>query len=131
MVTEPRRLGDVIAATARRLAGRSVGIVLSGGGARALAHLGVREELSAAGVTFDRCAGVGLGSLVAAAAAAGCTVEGMRGACERAFVEAKRTNDFVPPAVSPSAAPGACLRSISASSGSSSCRCVSSASAAI
>ena len=36
-------------ATARRLAQRSLGIVLSGGGARALAHLGVIEELSAAG----------------------------------------------------------------------------------
>ena len=30
---------------ARRLAGRSVGVVLSGGGARAFAHLGVLDVL--------------------------------------------------------------------------------------
>ena len=62
-----------LAATARRLAGRSVGVVLSGGGARALAHLGVLEELLAAGVRFDRIAGVSLGSLVAAGFASGMT----------------------------------------------------------
>ena len=41
--------GDLVprlAATARRLTGRSLGVVLSGGGARAFAHLGVLEELS-------------------------------------------------------------------------------------
>ena len=55
--------------------GGRVGIVLSGGGARALAHLGVLEELDAAGIRFDRIAGVSLGSLVAASAAAGFTHE--------------------------------------------------------
>ncbi len=100
VLTEPDRLGDALAATARRLAGRSVGIVLSGGGARALTHLGVLEELSAAGVRFDRIAGVSLGSLVAAAAAAGFTLEGMREAFEQAFVHTNPTNDFVPPAFS-------------------------------
>ena len=40
------RRRPALEATARRLAGRSLGVVLSGGGARALAHLGVLEELS-------------------------------------------------------------------------------------
>ena len=65
LLAEPGRLPDALEATARRLAGRSLGVVLSGGGARALAHLGVLEELSAAGLRFDRIAGVSLGSLVA------------------------------------------------------------------
>ena len=47
-----------IARTARRLSGTSLGIVLSGGGARAFSHIGVLEELTAAGVTVDRVAGV-------------------------------------------------------------------------
>ena len=44
------RSDDGVGRLARRLAGRSVGVVLSGGGARAFAHLGVLEELRAAGV---------------------------------------------------------------------------------
>jgi predicted acylesterase/phospholipase RssA/CRP-like cAMP-binding protein len=100
VIAESERLPDALEATARRVAGRSLGLVLSGGGARALAHLGVIEELAAAGLTFDRIAGVSLGSLVAAAAAAGFTADGMRQTFGRAFVEANPSNDFVPPAYS-------------------------------
>ncbi|MGO9489922.1 MAG: patatin-like phospholipase family protein [Solirubrobacteraceae bacterium] len=89
-----------IEALARRIAGRSLGLVLSGGGARALAHVGVLEELRSAGLHFDRVAGVSLGSLVAAATAAGFTTEEMRESFERGFVEANPSNDFVPPAYS-------------------------------
>ena len=42
---------------ARRLAGRSLGVVLSGGGARAFAHLGVLEVLLDAGMRVDRVGG--------------------------------------------------------------------------
>jgi NTE family protein len=92
--------GEAVASMARRLAGRSLGIVLSGGGARALAHLGVLEELRAAGLRFDRVAGVSLGSLVAASTAAGFTAEGTYEAFERGFVTNNPSNDFVPPAFS-------------------------------
>jgi len=54
-----RRLGD-------RLAGRSVGLVLSGGGARALAHLGVLAELRDAGISVGRVAGCSMGAYLAA-----------------------------------------------------------------
>jgi predicted acylesterase/phospholipase RssA/CRP-like cAMP-binding protein len=74
-----------IEATARRLAGRSVGIVLSGGGARAMAHLGVLEGLHAAGLRFDRVGGASLGALVAAAAATDMGPEEMYEAFERQF----------------------------------------------
>ena len=51
---------------ARSLAGRSIGLVLSGGGARAFTHLGVLDELEAAGVTIDRVAGCSMGGFIAA-----------------------------------------------------------------
>ncbi|HTP23552.1 MAG TPA: hypothetical protein VMJ65_28360 [Solirubrobacteraceae bacterium] len=41
---------------ARRLSGRAVGIVFSGAGARAFAHLGVVQELRAGRVRIDRAA---------------------------------------------------------------------------
>ena len=46
------RRGPALEATARRLAGRSLGLVLSGGGARALAHLGALEELDRCGASL-------------------------------------------------------------------------------
>jgi predicted acylesterase/phospholipase RssA len=87
-------------ATARRIAGRSLGIVLSGGGARAMAHLGVIEELTSAGLHFDRVAGVSLGSLVAAATAMGLDPAASYEAFERNFVSTNPTNDFAIPAFS-------------------------------
>jgi predicted acylesterase/phospholipase RssA len=87
-------------ATARRLAQRSLGIVLSGGGARALAHLGVIEELSAAGLRFGRIAGVSLGSLVAAATAIGLEDEAAYAAFERNLVGTNPARDFTIPTYS-------------------------------
>jgi EmrB/QacA subfamily drug resistance transporter len=55
-----------LARLARRLTGTSTGIVLSGGGARAFAHIGVLEELTAAGVIIDRIAGVSMGAVIGA-----------------------------------------------------------------
>ena len=100
VITDRSRLGPAMEATARRLASRSLGIVLSGGGARALAHLGVLEELSQAGLRFDRVAGVSLGALVAAATAAGFTPEEAYSAFERGFVAENPSNDFALPAYS-------------------------------
>lgn len=100
VIADPSDRRAALEATSRRMAGRSVGVVLSGGGARALAHLGVLEELDAAGINFDRVAGVSLGSLVAAAAAAGWTHEEMYEAFQRAFVDSNPTNDYAPPAYS-------------------------------
>jgi EmrB/QacA subfamily drug resistance transporter len=59
------------AALARRLAGRSLGLVLGGGGARALAHVGAVAELERAGLAVDRVGGSGTGALVAALLASG------------------------------------------------------------
>ncbi|HUR78345.1 MAG TPA: patatin-like phospholipase family protein [Acidimicrobiales bacterium] len=51
---------------ARRLTGSSIGLVLSGGGARGLAHIGVVERLLAAGIQIDRIGGCSMGGLVGA-----------------------------------------------------------------
>jgi NTE family protein len=97
VVADRARRREALEATARRLAGRSIGVVLSGGGARAFAHLGVIEELTAAGVRVDRIGGVSLGALVAAMTASGvpsdATYEGFR----RSFVATNPSNDYVPP----------------------------------
>jgi predicted acylesterase/phospholipase RssA len=89
-----------IEAMARRLTGHSIGVVLSGGGARALAHLGVLQELHAAGLRFDRVGGVSLGSIAAALVAAGLTPDEMLASFERNFMERNPSNDYVLPAYS-------------------------------
>lgn len=66
-----RALADGAAAVARRVTGRAVGLVLSGGGAPALAHIGVLDACAARGIVPDRLAGTGTGALVAALAATG------------------------------------------------------------
>ncbi|HYF47012.1 MAG TPA: cyclic nucleotide-binding and patatin-like phospholipase domain-containing protein [Acidimicrobiales bacterium] len=49
---------------ARHLTGASVGLVLSGGGARAMAHLGAYRALREAGVAIDRVGGSSMGGVV-------------------------------------------------------------------
>jgi NTE family protein len=100
VIAEGTRQRAALEATARRLAGRSLGIVLSGGGARALAHLGALEELSAAGLRFDRVAGVSLGALVAAAIAMGLGPQEVCETFERSFRATNPTRDFTVPAFS-------------------------------
>jgi NTE family protein len=83
--------------TARRLAGRAIGVVLSGGGARAFAHLGVVDELIRAGVVIDRIGGVSLGSLVGGGFASGRTTEEIYDAFRPAFIDANPTGDYTIP----------------------------------
>ncbi|KAA1243010.1 patatin-like phospholipase family protein, partial [Mycobacterium simiae] len=62
---------DGIAALARRIAGRSIGLVMAGGGVRGFAHFGVYDELTRAGIVIDRFGGTSTGALAAAAFALG------------------------------------------------------------
>jgi NTE family protein len=100
VVAQPGARAAAVAMTARRLSGKALGIVLSGGGARALAHLGVLEELQAAGLHFDRLGGVSLGSLMAVMAAMGLPSEEIYETCKRGFVDTNPTRDFTVPAFS-------------------------------
>jgi NTE family protein len=84
---------------ARRLAGRSLGLVLSGGGARAFAHVGVIEELIAAGYTFDRFAGASMGAMVAALYALGRTSEQVTEVLRAEYVKRNPLGDRTLPLV--------------------------------
>jgi NTE family protein len=84
---------------ARRLAGRSVGLVLSGGGARAFSHVGVLQALLAAGVEVDRVAGCSGGAWVGAQFAMGRSPEEIRFHCHEEFVKRNPLNDYTLPLV--------------------------------
>ena len=84
---------------ARRLTGRAPGLVLSGGGARAFAHLGVLEELSDAGIRFDQVSGVSLGSVVAGAVAMGIDPPTIYDRFTQEFVHRNPSNDYTVPAI--------------------------------
>jgi NTE family protein len=89
--------GADMARMARRLAGTSVGIVLSGGGARAFSHIGVLEELTAAGVTIDRVAGVSMGAMVGALYAMGHDADEIDAICFEEWVRRRPLRDFTIP----------------------------------
>lgn len=57
---------------------RGVGVVLSGGGAKGLYHIGVLEALEKSGVPIDYIAGTSMGSIIGALYAAGYSIEEMR-----------------------------------------------------
>ena len=88
------------AALARRVTGRSVGLVLSGGGARAFAHVGVIEELLAAGIAIDRVAGVSMGAFVGALLAAGLEPDEIDHHCYQEWVRRNPASDYRVPRVS-------------------------------
>ena len=90
-------MGGDLARLARRLTGTSLGIVLSGGGARAFSHIGVLEELLAAGVVIDRVAGVSMGSYVGAMFAMGMDAEEMDAHCFDEWVRRRPLGDMTMP----------------------------------
>ena len=59
-----------LARLARYMAGRAVGLVLSGGGARGFAHLGAIRALLDSGVPIDLVCGTSIGAIMASVAAA-------------------------------------------------------------
>ncbi len=83
---------------ARRLSGSSPGVVLSGGGARGLAHVGVLSEWEHAGLWPDRWGGASIGAFVAALAASGLDSRGISEVCRAELVERHPFRDYaVPP----------------------------------
>jgi NTE family protein len=88
---------------ARIIAGRSIGIVMSGGGARAYAHIGVVRALREARIPFDILGGTSMGAIVAACVAMGWDDEEIEVRIRKAFVETSPLGDFVLPVVSLSA----------------------------
>ncbi len=85
---------------ARLLTGKAVGLVLSGGGARGFAHIGVVRALREAGVTIDLVGGTSMGAIMGAGVAAGWTTEEMVERFHRTFVATNPLNDYTLPIVS-------------------------------
>jgi len=84
---------------ARRLVGRALGVVLSGGGARGFAHIGALAELEADGIEIDRYGGCSMGSFIAAMAAAGWSPGDIHGRCDEELVRRSPFNDYTLPRV--------------------------------
>jgi NTE family protein len=83
----------------RRLAGRSVGIVLSGGGARGLAHIGVRRAAGLGG-EIDRVGGCSMGAYVGGMVALEQEPREIRSRCREEFVLRNPLSDYTVPALS-------------------------------
>jgi NTE family protein len=83
--------------TARRLASRSLGIVLSGGGARAFSHIGVLEELEASGFVIDRVAGVSMGAFIGGMFAMGMSGDEIDARCYEEWIRRRPLGDYTFP----------------------------------
>jgi predicted acylesterase/phospholipase RssA len=82
---------------ARRLTGQSLGLVLSGGGARAFSHVGVLQALETEGLVVDRFGGTSMGAFVGAMAALGWTPETMVDVCRSEFAHRAPFSDYTFP----------------------------------
>ncbi|HEX4183163.1 MAG TPA: patatin-like phospholipase family protein, partial [Caulobacteraceae bacterium] len=90
--------GDV-GRMARAITGQSVGLVLSGGGARAYAHVGAVRALRATGAPIDFVGGVSMGAIIAAAVAMGWDDEEIDWRIRKAFVETSPVSDAAVPLI--------------------------------
>ena len=90
--------GD-LARLARRLTGQSVGLVLSGGGARAYAHIGAIRALHEANVPIDVLGGTSMGAIIAAGVAMGWSDEELDWRIRKAFVETSPLDDIAFPII--------------------------------
>jgi NTE family protein len=84
---------------ARFVAGRAVGLVLAGGGARGYAHIGVIKALIEAGVPFDHLGGTSMGAVIAAGLAAEWSYDELIARMRDAFVKRNPLSDFTLPLI--------------------------------
>lgn len=97
---EPGAYGSSIARVARRLVGRALGVVLSGGGARGYAHIGAFEAMRESGLEIDRLGGCSIGAFIGAMHASGLDPDEMRAQCREELVRRSPFNDYTLPRVS-------------------------------
>lgn len=96
--------GDRAAADTERIArlliGRSMGLVLSGGGARGFAQIGIVHALREGGQQIDCVGGTSIGAIIGAGVALDWSGEEMFYNYRRAFVEGRPLRDYTFPFVS-------------------------------
>lgn len=85
---------------ARTLSGRSLGLVLSGGGARAYAHIGAMQAFEASGLEFDFLCGASMGAILAASEGLEWSHEEIVERIRDAFVDSNPLSDWHLPVVS-------------------------------
>ncbi|HET6546724.1 MAG TPA: patatin-like phospholipase family protein [Rhodanobacteraceae bacterium] len=91
---------DDFARMARRLVGRATGVVLSGGGARGFAHIGVLRAFDEIGMPIDFVAGTSMGAIIAAQYAAGYSHAEMIEIARESYLRRSRPSEFSLPYVS-------------------------------
>jgi len=84
---------------ARFIAGRAVGLVLAGGGARGFAHIGVIKALMESGVPFDHLGGTSMGAIIAAGLALEWGLDELIARMRAAFVETNPLSDYTFPLI--------------------------------
>lgn len=89
---DPQRLARVISA-------RSIGVVFSGGGARAYAQIGAIRALREAGIPIDFIGGTSMGAIIAAGVALGWTDQELEDNVRDAFVDSNPLGDHTIPVV--------------------------------
>jgi NTE family protein len=88
-----------MARLARYVTGRGVGLVLSGGGARGFAHIGVIKAMRQAGIPIDLIGGTSMGAIVAAGVALEWDDKEMYERMHAAFVTNNPLDDYTIPFV--------------------------------
>ncbi|MEM9572086.1 MAG: patatin-like phospholipase family protein [Pseudomonadota bacterium] len=84
---------------ARTIAGRSVGVVFSGGGARAYAHIGVVRAIRELGIPIDFAGGASMGAVVAGCVAMGWDDDEIDYRIRKGFVDTNPLGDWNIPVV--------------------------------
>jgi NTE family protein len=84
---------------ARVITGQAVGLVLSGGAARAYAHIGAIRALRARQVPIDFVCGVSMGAIIAAGVAMGWSQEELERRIRQAFVDTNPVDDIAFPLI--------------------------------
>jgi NTE family protein len=84
---------------ARIMAGVSVGLILSGGGARAYSHIGVVKAMRELGLPIDFVGGASMGSVIAACVAMGWSDAEIEHRIRKAFVDSNPLGDYHLPVV--------------------------------
>lgn len=84
---------------ARLITGSAVGVVLSGGGARAYAHIGALKALREAGTPIDFIGGASMGAIIGAGPALGWSDEELEHHIRQAFVLSDPLADIAPPII--------------------------------
>lgn len=82
---------------ARVITGTGVGVVMSGGGARAYSHIGALRALKEAGVPVDFVGGSSMGAVIAAGPAMGWSLEELEDRISRSFVDSDPLSDITFP----------------------------------